>query len=169
MKYILSIVLMLASCSAFSSEETKRQQLNELMDLMSMSSLVDSMYSQFEAQMKGMSAQMGVKPSEQVIFDKYYTKMIQLMKNEISWKKMEPAVMDIYNRNFTEKEVADMLAFYRTETGKSVIKKLPVVMQESMQMSNGMVQKIIPEIQKLSQELAAELESSRKSNESKPQ
>ena len=167
MKYILSIILMVVSCSAFSSEETKRQQLDELMGLMNMSSMVDSMYSQFEAQMKGMSAQMGVTPSEQVIFDKYYSKMIQLMKTEISWKKMEPAVMDMYGRNFTEKEVADMLAFYRTETGQSVIKKLPVVMQESMKMSSGMVQTLIPEIQKLSQELAAELEASRKSKDSK--
>lgn len=156
------------SCSAFSSEESKRQQLNELMGLMNMSSMVDSMYSQIESQMKSMSTQMGVTPSEQVIFDKYYSKMTQLMKNEISWKKMEPAIMEIYSRNFTEKEIADMLAFYRTETGKSVIKKLPAVMQESMQMSSGMVQTIIPEIQKLSQELAAELETSRKKTEQKP-
>jgi uncharacterized protein len=162
MKKIIFVVLLMASVFAQADDDAKRKQLNELLELMNMSSIVDNMYSQLEPQLKSMSTQLGVKPSEQPIFDKYYGKMIQLMKDELSWKKMEPMILDVYSRNFTEKEIDDMLAFYRTETGKSVIKKLPAVMQESMQISNQLLQPVLPKIQKISQELSAELETARK-------
>lgn len=38
----------------------------------------------------------------------------------------------IYERNFTEEEIDGMLSFYSTPVGRSVIKKLPKVTQESM-------------------------------------
>lgn len=162
MKKIVFLVLMLASFSVGASEESKRKQLEELMSLMDMHSMVDQMYSQFESQLKSMSAQMGVQASDQPLVDRYYEKMIQLFKKEVNWDKMRPGIIDIYAKHFTEKEIADMIAFYKTDSGRSALAKLPMVTQESMQLSTQLVQPIIPEIQKLSQELGEELKAARK-------
>ncbi len=161
MKKIIFVVLMLVSFSAGASEESKRKQLEELMSLMDMHSMVNQMYSQFEVQLKNMSAQMGIQASDQAIVDKYYEKMIQLFKKEVNWDKMKPGIIDIYAKHFTEKEIADMITFYKTDSGKSALAKLPMVTQESMQLSTQLVQPIIPEIQKLSQAMAEELKAAR--------
>ena len=44
------------------------------------------------------------------------------------------AVIVIYSRYFTIAEVNDMVAFYKTETGRKVIRVLPELMAESMAM-----------------------------------
>ena len=41
-------------------------------------------------------------------------------------------VIPIYQKHFTEKEIRETLAFYRTPTGQKILKELPQVMQESM-------------------------------------
>jgi uncharacterized protein len=40
---------------------------------------------------------------------------------------------DTYSRNFTAEQLRDLTAFYRTPTGQVLLKKMPLVAQESMQ------------------------------------
>jgi len=41
-------------------------------------------------------------------------------------------MVPIYDRNFSQKDINDMLAFYRSDLGQRMLAKMPVVMQESM-------------------------------------
>ena len=107
--------------------------------------------------MHNMSIDMGITEDEKPIFDKYFSKLTLVMREKMSWEEMEPEVINIYERHFTNKEISDMLAFYKTESGKSLITKMPVVMQESMQMSQQFAQNILPEIQEIALELEKEL------------
>lgn len=165
MRYILLCAILLSSFNVAASEDTKREQVVELMNLMNMSSMMDAMYSQMNVMMQNASKELGVKPSEQPIFDKYYGKMTTVMKEEMNWKKMEPQIMDLYVRHFDEKEISDMLAFYKTETGQSVIKKMPLLMQESILIGQQMMKDALPELRKVSQELASALKEARQSEE----
>lgn len=165
MRYILLCAILTLSFNAAASENTKREQVVELMNLMNMSSMMDAMYSQMNAMMQNASKELGVKPSEQPIFDKYYGKMTKVMKEEMNWKKMEPQILDLYVRHFDEKEISDMLAFYKTDTGKSVIKKMPLLMQESILIGQQMMKDALPELRKVSQELTSELKEARQSEE----
>lgn len=162
MKKLLGIFLItLTTLSVHASEESKSKLLSELVNVMDMDSMVESMYSQMEVMMQNMSSQMGVKPSEQPIFDEYYSKMTTVMREEMSWKKMEPMIVEIYSNNFTEKEITEMLAFYKTETGQGLLKKMPTIMQQSMQLSQSLAQNAIPKIQAIANELKADLEEAR--------
>lgn len=165
MRYILLCAILTLSFNAAASEDTRREQVVELMNLMNMSSMMDSMYSKMEVMMKNISKELDIQQSEQPIFDKYYGKMIKVMKEEMSWKKMEPQIVDLYVRNFNEKEISDMLAFYKTKTGRAVIKKMPSLMGESMQIGQQMMKDALPELRKVSQELATELMEARQSEE----
>ncbi|VUD64765.1 hypothetical protein TDB9533_03396 [Thalassocella blandensis] len=158
---ILLLALVLLTSNVFASEATKQEKLKELINVMDMDSMVDSMYSQMEVMMQNMSTEMGVQPEEQPIFDEYYSKMTMVMREEISWKKMKPTVLEIYDKNFSEQEISDMLAFYKTETGQAILAKMPAVMQESMLMSQSLAQNAVPKIQVIAKELYADLEVSR--------
>ncbi len=160
-KALFFSVLLASSFSAYADDGTKEAKLSELLNVMGMDSMVEQMYSQMEVMMQNMSTQMGVQPSEQAIFDEYYNQMILVMREDMSWAKMEPLIVDIYDRNFTEKEINDMLVFYKTETGKSLLLKMPAVMQESMQISQTLMQTSIPKIQEIAKKLGKDLEKSR--------
>ena len=158
---VLLLSLLIFSSSLYAEKNTKQQKIDELISVMNLDSMVDSMYGQVEGMMKGMSDQMGVKPSEQAIFDKYYGDMTTVLKTEMSWAKMQPMMVNVYDKHFSEQEVADMLAFYKTDTGQKILEKMPVVMQESMQMSQSLMKDAMPKIQTLAQQLSDELEQSR--------
>lgn len=74
---------------------------------------------------------------------------------------MEPEILKIYDKHFTEKEVDDMLAFYRTETGKSILKKMPDVMQESMMISQSFVQVLLPKLKEAALQLTKDIDKAR--------
>ena len=158
---VLLLSLLIFSSSLYDEQNTKQQKIDELISVMNLDSMVDSMYGQVEGMMKGMSDQMGVKPSEQAIFDKYYGDMTTVLKTEMSWAKMQPMMVNVYDKHFSEQEIADMLAFYKTDTGQKILEKMPVVMQESMQMSQSLMKDAMPKIQTLAQQLSDELEQSR--------
>ena len=158
---VLLLSLLIFSSSLYAEQNTKQQKIDELIKVMNLDSMVDSMYGQVEGMMKGMSDQMGVKPSEQTIFDKYYGDMTTVLKTEMSWAKMQPMMVNVYDKHFSEQEIADMLAFYKTDTGQKILEKMPVVMQESMQMSQSLVQDAMPKIQQIAGELSEELKASR--------
>lgn len=158
---VLLLSLLIFSSSLYAEQNTKQQKIDELISVMNLDSMVDSMYGQVEGMMKGMSDQMGVKPSEQAIFDKYYGDMTTVLKTEMSWAKMQPMIVNVYDKHFSEQEIADMLAFYKTDTGQKILEKMPVVMQESMQMSQSLMKDAMPKIQTLAQQLSDELEQSR--------
>jgi hypothetical protein len=62
----------------------------------------------------------------------------------------------IYARNFTAQELRDVAAFYRTETGKKLLAKLPVITNEGMlagqklgqQMAVDLQQRMVDELRK---------------------
>lgn len=159
---LLALVFLSVSITGNAQTDAKQAKLNELVKVMNMDSMVETMYVQMEAMMRNMSTQLGVQPSEQAMFDKYYKRMSEVMKEDMSWEKMKPGIVDIYTRNFSEEEIDDMLTFYKSETGKSLLQKMPSVMQESMQMSQSLMQTTVPKMQQIAQELRKELEESRK-------
>ncbi|WP_185233933.1 DUF2059 domain-containing protein [Teredinibacter franksiae] len=161
-KYLVGLLFITSSIFVQANESAKQTKLKELVNVMDMGSMVESIYSQMEVAMQDMSTKMGVQPNEQAIFDEYYSQMILIMKENLSWAKMEPLAVDIYDRNFTEDEITDMLVFYKTETGKSLLKKMPAVMQESMQMSQTLIEGSIPKLQQIESNLRADLEKARK-------
>ncbi|MFA0209280.1 DUF2059 domain-containing protein, partial [Vibrio cyclitrophicus] len=95
------------------------------------------------------------------IFDEYYHSMNDLMKEEMSWKKLEPTIVTIYSEQFTEAEVEAMIDFYKTEHGKSILKKMPTVTTESMIMTQSVMQQVIPKIQTLTSKLKQDLKEHR--------
>ena len=52
---------------------------------------------------------------------------------------LEQISMELYDKYFTEDELKDMLAFYRTPTGKKTIQVMPKLVTDSMQKSSEIV------------------------------
>nr|WP_276510032.1 DUF2059 domain-containing protein [Niveibacterium umoris] len=65
--------------------------------------------------------------------------------------------LDIYQKTFTQKEVDGMLSFYKSPAGQAVIKKMPQVMQASMQIMQARMSKLVPQIQQITAEGAEKM------------
>ncbi|CAN5403267.1 hypothetical protein BH10CYA1_BH10CYA1_00700 [soil metagenome] len=59
----------------------------------------------------------------------------------------------VYDKNFTEAELKDIIAFYKTPTGQKTLKQMPDVMRESMEMTSTL---IAPQMGQIITQLMAE-------------
>lgn len=85
------------------------------------------------------------------------TKVHAFLKNEFGWDVMEPIYLKLYADSFSQAEVAGMLSFYRSPVGHAVVQKLPLVMQNTMTSMQQRMAALVPKIQQLAQETAAEI------------
>lgn len=162
---VFVLTLVPAAVPAEESPQSKREMVEEMMLLMDVDAMVDTIYSQMDQVMQNMGREMGVAPEEQVLLDKYTAKMTAIMKAEVSWRKMKEPIIAVYQNYFTTQELSDMLAFYKSASGQSMLKKMPEVMKASMVVSQDMMRTVLPQIQQVSQELAEELKAQREAKQ----
>ncbi|OEF87700.1 DUF2059 domain-containing protein [Vibrio splendidus] len=157
----LVILFLLVPLKLSAAQDTKQALVQELLQIMDVDSTLDAVYVQMDSMMTNMSKELEVSESERAIFDDYYQSMNELMKEEVSWQKLEPTIVTIYSNQFTEDELGAMIDFYKTEHGKSILKKMPKVTTESMIMTQSLMQQVIPKVQKLTTKLKQDLEAHR--------
>ncbi len=161
MKKLVAAFLMVLLSFGVYAQDSKRESIEELLRVTNMDSMIDNIYEQMGQMTEGMGKQLGVKPDEQPIFDAYMNKVFSAMKEDMNWEKMKPPLIDIYLKHYTEKEIQDMLTFYKSETGRSMVSKMPTVMADYMQVSQEMMKSFIPKMQSMAKELRSELKSHR--------
>lgn len=93
----------------------------------------------------------------QKIIDTQTDKLNDLLLRKMTWASLEPMYVDIYRTTFTQKEVDDMLAFYRTPSGQSMITKMPIVMAQIMRSMQGWMAQLTPQIQKISSDTTSRI------------
>ena len=52
------------------------------------------------------------------------------VKEALSPEKVESIYIDVYRKNLTRQEVEDMIAFYSSETGRSLVAKNPLIIKQ---------------------------------------
>ncbi len=135
--------------------------VNELMQLTHVEGIIGSIYAQMDQMMAGMAQQMGIQASEEALFDQYMSKLNTLIRNEINWENMQAPLRKVYTDNFTQQEVNDMVAFYRTESGKAMVRKMPTVMQQSMLMAQEKMMGLMPQVREMAMAFQEEIQKSR--------
>ena len=93
------------SAPAFADNASKHDKIVELIEIINLDSVVDAMYSSAQMIKDNRSVSSDLNPSEQTIVDKYYTKLLDLIKRELSWKKMQPDMVDIYAKYFQKQKL----------------------------------------------------------------
>lgn len=162
-KHIILTSLTLVFSLAYPAEaaQPSNESILELLTVTESKNLLDGMTAGFDNIMNNAMQQAlkgkAISPEQDAIITKMKTKLVILMKEEISWEKLEPLSIEVYKESFTQEEVDGMLTFYKTPAGQAVIKKMPVVMQKSMASMQTSMSTLIPKIQKIQEETLVEL------------
>lgn len=123
--------------------------------------MVNSMYDQMDVAMITMSRQLDIKDAEREGFEQHMKNVNQLLRDEMSWENLRDPMIDLYMAHYTEQELQDMLAFYESETGQAMVRKMPEVIAASMQITQGMMGDIMPKIQAMTKQYSESLRAQR--------
>jgi hypothetical protein len=149
------------SAAAAAEAPASAASIQEMLRITEARKLVDSMFTQLETIMRS-SMQHAIKgrtisAEEQKIMDGMTTKTLAMMREELSWDKLEPLYLRVYQKTFTQEEVDGMLTFYRSPAGVAVIKKMPMVIQQTMSEMQERMGPMMQRIEAAVQETIAEI------------
>lgn len=85
--------------------------------------------------------------------------MRAFLQKYMSWQCLKEHMVQLYAEAFTEQELREIVAFYRTETGRKVIELTPVLMRKGMALGQQAVQEHMPELEQMILERMQELNS----------
>ncbi len=162
----LLLPLALATTAVFAADKPASDaSIREMLQLTEARKLIDGVFPQLEGMVNASmrDALKGRTPSaeERQAMANMTAKMMKMMQDELSWDKLEPLYLRIYQKSFTQDELDGMIAFYRTPAGIALVKKLPVVMQETMGAMQAMMKPMMEKIQGMINETMAELQAER--------
>ena len=82
--------------------------------------------------------------------------MLDFLRQYMSWKSLERGFVEDYMETFSEAEIEDMVAFYRTPTGTKAISAVPSLLKRGSERGMSQVEKHLPELKKRIQERVKE-------------
>ena len=95
---------------------------------------------------------LNIQISQNPNLKKYKDVMIEFFNKYMSWESLKDDFIKIYKEEFTENEIKDLIEFYKTETGKKAMKKMPILMQKGSMIGQQRVQENIHELERMIQE-----------------
>ncbi len=134
----------LVSFGSFAAQPTD-QQVQKLMKIMNIDQLLQQTILQIRPQLDQQAyaiVQNTVKheqlsPQEQIVANQLSDKMFEQSKKTVSWEKLQPIYQKIYKDVYSADEVQAQIDFYSSPVGQSILKKAPLVAQESMKIMNA--------------------------------
>lgn len=152
-KFLLAIVLMATLPSYAHETPASEASIRELLNLTDSKKLLDQTYAQIDDIMaQGMKQGLGdakLNPEQEQLMADLRADTVELIRQEMGWEKLEPMYIELYAKSFSQSEVDGMLAFYKTDAGQAVLAKLPVLMQNVMQQTMGLMTGLMPRLRTL--------------------
>jgi hypothetical protein len=147
MKKMLMLVGLLFSwvlAEAQTPEKGKHYQAAELLLLtMNMKQVIDeSLEQMLTLQLKNNPNLQPAEATLKQFFNKY-----------MSWEALREDYIKIYMEEFTEKELKDMISFFKTDTGRKMAAKQTILMMKGAQLGQNKVQEHMSELQEMLQKL----------------
>ena len=145
----------LAYCAPASEESIDRlladTKVEKLLDTMSVN--VDQvMRRSMEASMQGQP----LSPEQRRVIDATAASFVQVMREEMTWDKMRPLYVQIYQESFTQEEIDGLIAFYESPAGVAFVDKMPFVMQKSMSIMQSRMAPMMEKMKAAMKEAIAE-------------
>jgi len=166
MKKILFAILLMATPALAESPPASEASIRELMAMTNVRAMLDQMYGEIDGMMEqSMKDALGAKQlnaEQQKITDEFRADIMEVMRAELSWDKLEPEYLRLYQETFTQFEVDGMIAFYKSDSGKAMVEKMPRLMPSLLKMVVGLTQDMRPKLNAVREEFVAKIEAAEK-------
>ena len=159
LKYVLILALLgpLPTMAAPASDSSIRQ----LLEVTQVQNLVNRMRGQFDMIIKRniQMALHGKHPSasQQQAIEHMKSRMVALMQDELQWSKLEPTYIRMYKETFSGDEINGMLTFYKSPTGQAVIRKMPLLMKNTMAEMQKIMIGTMPKMREIQRDFVDEI------------
>ncbi|MEO4046335.1 DUF2059 domain-containing protein [Pseudomonas sp. CAU 1711] len=157
LRVILSVFLLLAGGPLLADPQSHAAEARRFLQLTRADKLSVPAYAQVQQMFAQRFAQVQGKDNQKPILERYQAQANAALDKAVGWQTLEPELVDLYVRAFSEAELKELLAFYQTPTGRKLLEQLPQLTAMSAQLTQDRLQQAVPEVNQLLGEMSAEL------------
>lgn len=96
-------------------------------------------------------------PEQKAAIERFKVRSTEILKEEMSWAKLEPMFAEIYAGVFSQEEMDGLIAFHKSALGQSYVQKMPALTKKSMEVMQKVMPVMMQKMQQLGKELSEEL------------
>jgi hypothetical protein len=143
MRTILALVVVCSSLAltprVHADEKSHRAAVLELCSVMKVETLMqEAMQRMIDMQIQQVPAMQGMRGKIEQFFGKY-----------LSWKALQEDFVKMYMEAFSEAELRELVAFYKTPTGQKAVRQMPSLMQRGAEIGAGRMRDHMGELRDL--------------------
>ncbi|WP_051484600.1 DUF2059 domain-containing protein [Shewanella waksmanii] len=116
--------------------------------------VIDQALYQLKSSYAHMLKDMPLKRQHRELETAYRQRAFDLAKQQLDWASIEPAFIELYMQTYSEQELLELSAFYRTETGKKYLKHMPATLRQTSAIVQQQMQNINQQFSQIVTELA---------------
>ena len=159
--YVIICTLLVTSSSMLADDDAgKAAKAEEVLRLsntqQSLRKVVDVLQSRVKEGVLEDLTGVQLTPEKQKDVDAFEDKVWHLVSDAIAWDKVKDDYIKIYVEAFTEKELDDLIVFYKSPTGQALVTKLPDLVSKASAIGEQRVNAVLPELQKMVQDFVTQ-------------
>jgi len=159
MKYWITCAAMTVfAATALADRSSHESAAADLLKASQAEKLTEQMLGQIDGLMDQSFASAGLPAEAKPEWNSVKESMMDWMGEFLSWKELEPMYVEIYTAVFTEEELNELTAFYRSPLGRKMVEKMPALTQKSMEVTMRRMNEKMPELQTRMEEKIVELQ-----------
>jgi hypothetical protein len=166
-----ALMLFCANLSAHADDASKLAKVHEFFEISKADQLSTQVMKQVMDQMNsGMMQQLTgthLTADQQKQLNEFNKQVQAIMTSSLGWDKLEPEYAKLYVAAYSEQQLDDILAFYKSPTGQAMVEKNPELLKQSSVIAQQHLMSAMPELQKLMKDFAAQATAN--GDSSKPQ
>ena len=157
---IITLLASLAFSSIVDATTPSADSIEALLAATRVEKLGDTMLANIDQMMRQSMAASArgqqLSAEQQRVVDATRAKLVQVLREELSWDKLRPVYVQIYQETFTQEEIDGLIAFYNSPAGAAFVEKMPVVMQRSMSIMQSRTAPMMEKMKAAMQQAIAE-------------
>lgn len=155
-----AVVLVCASGQVLADTASHNASAEAFLKLAHADKLGTPVYMQVQQMFAQRFEQTKAPDSKKAVLDSYQAKANAALDQAIGWNKLKPDMVKLYTSTFSESELKDLVKFYESPLGKKVLEKMPMVTQQSAQLTQQKLESAVPVVNKLLSDMTTELDPS---------
>lgn len=155
-----AVVLVCASGQVLADTASHNASAEAFLKLAHADKLGTPVYMQVQQMFAQRFEQTKAPASKKAVLDSYQAKANAALDQAIGWNKLKPDMVQLYTSTFSESELKDLVKFYESPLGKKVLEKMPMVTQQSAQLTQQKLESAVPVVNKLLSDMTTELDPS---------
>lgn len=152
-----AMLLTLLSSQVMADAASHAAAAKQLLKLVNADQIAGPWFGQVNQMFAQRFAETQAPESKKAVLESYQAKADATLNKVVGWDKLEPEMVKLYTKGFSETELNELIAFYKSPLGQKVLKQMPALFSESMKMTQSKLEPVVPQINQLLEQMTKEL------------